>query len=135
MKRILQLALAIALVSVSYGPVKRVVAPQCENPKAWYLGYNETYFDNALPLDTVVDYTNHEEGTLASTSFENGHFHIAFNPAYASSAPVVHLYLYHEICHVASWTEDKEHGAAWKSCMRRLESKGAIDDTLVKVYE
>lgn len=135
MKRALQLILAAALLMESYGPVKRVVSPQCENPKAWYDGYNETYFNDALPKDTVVDYANHSPNILAATTFENGHYRISFNPDYASSALVVHLFLIHEMAHVATFDEYAEHGPRWIKEMRRLEDAGAIDDQMVKPYE
>lgn len=136
MKRALQIGLAATLLTtVLWTPVKRAVSPQCENPGAWYASYNETYFQNSLPKDTIVDYANHSDGVLAVTTFENGRFRISFNPAYAASAPVVHLFLLHEECHVKTWNEDAEHGPEWIACMRDLERQGAIDDQMVKIYE
>lgn len=133
MKRLSLLALLI-LACALYSPVKRLVAPQCLNPKAWYDSDNEVYFDNSLPTDTIVDYSNHQVGVLAVTTYQNGRFHIAFNRDYAASAPVVHLFMLHELCHVQTWNEDAEHGTAWVACMRTLETKGAIDDQMVKPY-
>lgn len=135
MKRALQIGLAFALLALAYGPVKRVVAPQCENPKAWYDGFNETYFENRLPANTVVDYSNHDSSVLAVTTQDGDHFRIAFNRDYAASAPVVHVFLLHEMCHVDTFDEEAEHGPRWIACMRGLEAKGAIDDNMVKVYE
>lgn len=136
MKRALQIGLAATLLTAAFWtPVKRAVSPQCENPKAWFNSYNERYFNDSLPKDTVVDYANHTDGVLAVTTFESGHFHIAFNPAYAASAPVVHVFLIHECAHIATWDEFAEHGPLWVAEMRRLEKAGAIDDQMVKPYE
>lgn len=136
MKRALLIGLAATLLTtVLWTPVKRAVSPQCENPKAWYDGYNEVYFNDALPKDTVVDYANHTPGVLAATTFENGHYRISFNRDFASSALVVHLFLIHEMAHVATFDEFDEHGTRWIKEMRRLEAAGAIDDQMVKPYE
>ncbi len=125
----------VLLALASYAPIRRATSgPQCENPKAWYNAYNETYFDNTLPTDTIVDYAEHTDGILASTKFESGRFHIAFNLKYSRSALVVHTFLFHEACHIESWEEEEMHGPLWKSCMRRIISRGAITEQMVDAY-
>jgi hypothetical protein len=135
MKLALTIGLAVTLLSAAPTIIKRAVSPQCENPGAWYTSYNETYFNNALPKDTVVDYANHTNGVLAATTSQNGHLRISFNREYASSALVVQVFMLHEMCHVETWDEIDEHGVRWIGCMRRLEAAGAIDDQMVKPYE
>lgn len=126
--------IALIIIAAAGYPAKPEPLPQCTDLKLWYDQYNEAYFLGALPNNTVVDYSNNNEDSLASTFKEGNHFHIAFNPKYAGSARVAHAFLPHEMCHVLTWSEDIEHGPRWKSCMYDVVQRGAIIDQMVGAY-
>lgn len=105
-------------------------AGRCEGLKAWYDSYNAEYFNNALPTNTIIDYSEHK--FIAATSrTSDGTFKIAFNDVYVQDAMWAHILEIHEMCHVATWDEPKEHGKLWVKCMRRVNSMGAFTSTII----
>lgn len=108
---------------------------RCEGLDAWYRDYNDNYFQNRLPKNTVVDYSEHRDDIMAATSqFDDGRFHIAFNEKYAKSARFAHLLMLHEQCHIDTWDEKEEHGKRWRACMLVVEFEGAFRGILIDGY-
>lgn len=132
---LLAIALLLLGAAIRFQTKRASTEPQCQDPKAFYNDFNLSYFDGKLPKDTVVDYAEHDEKTLARTTYEDGHFHITFNPRLAGSARVVHLYSLHEMCHIATWEEEQAHGPEWKACMHAVVAKGGIIEQMIESYE
>jgi len=110
---------------------------RCEGLKVWYDQYNEQYFQNKLPHDTVIDFSEHGP-YMATTSTSDGvHFRIAFNEKYAVAARYDHVTLLHEMCHIATPGEEENegHGPRWRTCMLVVEAEGAFRAALIDGYE
>ena len=112
-------------------PDKRATDGRCEALKVWYDGYNEAYFGNSLPKDTVIDYTGTGEYAALTRRMEDGTFHIVFNAKYTASPIFSHLILLHESCHIKTWDEFDEHGPRWVACMETLELNGAFHREII----
>lgn len=113
---------------------------KCEALPVWYAQYNEEYFHNRLPKDTVVDYGETGSGNIAMTvRMYDGRFHIGFNEDYASAPRVAHLFLLHEMCHVKTYDEKDQsnegHGKMWRACMLELDMEGANRALLIDAYD
>ena len=109
-----------------------VGATPCEGLKAWYDGYNEQYFSNLLPSDTVVSYGN-AGGNIAITFKDSARFHIVLEQRYNLAPNQAHESLLHEECHIETWSAHDSldgHGVAWRGCMDRLYKAGAFDGLL-----
>ena len=101
-----------------------------------YAEYNELYFDNKLPKDTLIDHS--ESIQMASTmKMSNGRFHIAFNDKYTLAERVSRSTLLHEQCHIQTWSEQKaaEHGPRWRTCMLTLDIQGIFRRLTIDEYE
>ncbi len=93
----------------------------------FYDAANEAYFENKLPKDVLIDYTDHNDKSMAYTEILlDGRFHIAFNRKYSNPPQVGDLTILHEQCHVKTFTEDLEHGHYWYACMDDLNRQGAF---------
>lgn len=128
MKRLLLLSALTFLLSIN------VFAQQCENLQAWYNEYNEQYFGNTLPKDTVVKYKKLKDLMATTSSHDGVHFEVDEDPAYNLAARTAHATLLHEMCHIETWSEPEEHGHRWISCMHRLMKIGAFDNVLIDGY-
>jgi len=84
-----------------------------------YAESNARYFNNELPTTTVLDWNEHEDGTVASTQFDGERFHLSFNRAYANEIQIEDVK--HEMCHIATWDEVEDHGPRWQECMARAK--------------
>jgi len=111
-----------------------ITAQQCENPKAWYNSYNEIYFDNELPKDTIVKYKILDKQMAVTQSIDGKHFIIDLDPKYNLAARTAHTVLLHEMCHIETWNEKEEHGYQWIGCMKRLEKMNAYDNIWIDAY-
>lgn len=108
---------------------------KCLGLDLWYRHYNEEYFNDELPTNTVVDYGGHDDDFIATTSsLTDGRLHIAMNEKYTSAPRTAHLYLLHEMCHVKTWDEKEEHGKRWRTCMLVLDFEGAFKEILIDGY-
>lgn len=110
-----------------------LLAVPCQSNSAldrWYAAANEAYFNNALPKDTVIRYgvlPNNVMGT--TTRLPNG-FQIDLSAKYNVAPATLQLTLFHEMCHVETWTTDFGHGLKWQACMHRLDMEGAFKELL-----
>jgi len=124
------LAIALTLLCVPGGNSK------CDGLMAWYDSYNERYFRNFLPKDTVVVYGDTEKlapNSMGATFKDGLRFHILLNPFYTTAPVVAHETLLHEMCHIETWNVHDSldgHGKAWRSCMNRLYKEGAMEGLL-----
>lgn len=109
---------------------------RCSDLQGWYNGYNEQYFQNRLPHNTIVKREPWDKSVeyVAKTEHVGDHFVITFNNSYKLGAIMEHQVLKHEMCHVATWTEDDGHGKAWVACMVDLERQGSFHDDQINVY-
>lgn len=98
----------------------------------WYLGYNHTYFQDALPNDVVLTRDLNDDRFMAITFYDTGQYHIQINPKYNISTKQERINLLHESCHVLLFieqdTELDDHGPHWQACMMRLADAGAFKD-------
>lgn len=130
-KVVITLILVALYVWAVNQPEKHVTDGRCEALKVWYDGYNDAYFGNTLPKDTVIDYTGTGEYAALTRRMEDGTFHIVFNPKFTASPIFAHLILLHESCHVKTWDEFDEHGPRWVACMNTLEANGAFHREII----
>ncbi|EKX42870.1 hypothetical protein GUITHDRAFT_59509, partial [Guillardia theta CCMP2712] len=107
-----------------------------------YHELNQAVFDDALPQDLEIKWTNSYSKTAGVTSFKlryDDQGFVEYTAAVELSGKVVDSEerlkstLAHEICHVAQWVLDKEskppHGNSFKKWAERVESY----DPLLKV--
>ena len=106
----------------------------------WYAGYNSEYFDDKLPKDTVVDWSEYDVRNMGSTTvLPNGRFHIALNKRYCLADRTMRLVLLHEQCHIQTFTEITDdpktgHGPRWRTCMLNLYQIGGFKRELIDGY-
>lgn len=110
------------------------VPGRCEGLSIWYKQYNEDYFLNELPKDTIVDYSEAGDFIATTSRLRDGRFHIAFNEKYAAAPRVAHIFLLHEQCHIFSWGETPDHGPRWRACMLAVDFQGANRAILIEGY-
>lgn len=109
-----------------------------------YTTYNDAYFQNRLPKNTVVDMLEPNPDYMASTTCDNDACEIHFNQDYVVAARTAKLTMLHEMCHVKTWgkdettfgevTEQIQHGRRWRSCMLELDAEGANREILIDNY-
>jgi hypothetical protein len=104
--------------------------------QATYDSFNEEYFNNSLPKNTVVDYGEYDDDFMGTTQVIAGNrFHIALNESYTSGARNARLTLLHEQCHIKTWQQEiDEHGKRWRSCMLSLDAAGAFREQIIDGY-
>lgn len=109
-----------------------------------YVEFNETYFDNKLPKNTIIDRSETNTKNMASTSrMSDGRFHIAMNDKYTAADRVANITLLHEMCHIRTADEwpsefgDQKllHGPKWKACMISLDFVGAFRVEIIDNYQ
>lgn len=102
--------------------------------QVWFAGYNEMYFNDALPKTVLVDWHLNDPRYLGLTDYEEHgeYYHIMLNPEYNKSGKTARLTLLHEMCHVSLRHDDDvefdQHGPKWQACMHRLANAGAMED-------
>jgi len=94
-----------------------------------YQEFNEQYFNNRLPKDTIIDYAESGPNIATTDLMSSKRFHIAFNEKYASSERIVREIMLHEQCHIKVWPKDGNwsvedyqtefHSKKWRTCMLR----------------
>jgi len=134
------LAIAYFWLTQKFAPTPAQPALSAKQLQSWYSAYNETYFDNSLPKNVVIDYDQHDDQYMATTmKWQNGTFHINFNRNYTGGERVALYTLLHESCHIKTWDSynvfDGEHNKSWQDCMLRLDSHGAFRKILIDNYE
>jgi hypothetical protein len=119
-----------------YGAPSVAVAYSETDLRAVYVEFNDEYFHNTLPKDTVIDYAGHDDRYVATTrQIEDGRFHIALNKNYAGSMEAARLTILHEDCHIKTWNQEfDEHGKRWRACMLALDAAGAFREQIIDGY-
>ena len=135
----LTLASLVALCSYlvqSRGVPSPTAALSVAQLQTTYDAFNEEYFANSLPKNTVVDYDEYDDDFMATTQVISGkRFHIALNENYTGGARNARLVLLHEQCHIKTWGQDRDqHGKLWRSCMLQLDMQGAFREQLIDGY-
>ena len=112
--------------------------------KKLYAIYNEGYFQNRLPKDTIIDMSESNPNYMASTICNDDVCEIHFNQEYVVAARTAQLVMLHEACHVKTWnkdvatfgnaTEQVDHGRHWRACMLELDVEGANREILIDNY-
>ena len=90
--------------------------------KRAFLEYNEQFFGNRLPADTIVKWSH---SLPVMGRFEGNT--IIINDYFKRWASVWRLTLLHEMAHLATDSEVEEHGPRWRREMHRLARAGAFD--------
>jgi hypothetical protein len=96
-----------------------------------YSQYNERWFKNRLPTDTVIQYYSMPDFDIGQTNEDDGHYHIFVNSYYNRDKHSAEFTLFHEMCHVEvnlAGEELETHGSKWQGCMLRLANAGAFHD-------
>jgi hypothetical protein len=107
----------------------------------WYQIYNSEFFNDKLPKNTVIDWSEYDDSRMASTSvLPDGRFHISLNEKYCLANRVARIVLKHEACHVATFSEitldpKSNHGPRWRTCMLNLYQQGAFKGDLIDGVE
>ena len=101
--------------------------------------YNSAYFQNKLPKDTVVDFSEAQDMYVAlTTKLPDGRYHIALNKKYVRTPVFGDLILLHESCHIPTFDYFDEvdgfHGKEWRACMTELELQGAFHLELIDSF-
>jgi hypothetical protein len=139
-----------SVIIVEKPPVEHVVqSPQSANGQTdlsylirLYETYNEGYFQNKLPKNTVIDIA--EEKNMASAFCKNDNVTciIQFNLKYTLAPRTADEAMLHEMCHVKSWGKDLdslgvqiEHGLTWRACMLQLDMQGAFREIIIDKYQ
>jgi predicted SprT family Zn-dependent metalloprotease len=121
----------------SYASVGAAKKPTAESLAVDYRAYNEEYFGNKLPKDTVIGFDERNPEFLASTTHSSPSF-IEFNPAYDLGFRHTRLVLLHEMCHVRvgqTWDDNGGHGIRWRVCMLSVDMQGAFRTLLIDGYQ
>lgn len=90
----------------------------------WYREYNSLYFNNLLPADLEVKWSQLNPDCLGL--YSEGC--IELNSRYRGWQRTTRFTLLHEMAHASTHNETDEHGPRWKKEMRRLAKLGAFDD-------
>jgi hypothetical protein len=107
-----------------------------------YPVYNEVYFDNKLPKDTVIDLSEaHDMATTVCDPSGTG-CSIRFNLKYVAAPRTAQTTMLHEMCHIKTRSAEfaavgsyNQHSKIWRSCMLTLDMQGAIRDILIDNYQ
>lgn len=106
-----------------------------------YAGFNGQYFQNSLPKDVVIDYSEYNPEYAATTRpLPDGRFHIAINETYAGAERMLLITILHEECHVKTWDLDMGaggndmHGKHWRACMLQLDAQGVFREIIIDGY-
>jgi len=123
-------------VQLCGAPIPTTGALSVSQLRQAYEEFNEEYFANSLPKDTVVDYGEYDFNDMASTQrLPDRRFHIALNESYTGGARVARLMILHEDCHIKTWLQEPaKHGKLWRSCMLQLDLQGAFREQLIDGY-
>jgi hypothetical protein len=100
--------------------------------QSWYAGFNEEYFDDKLPKDTVIAWADltarkYMGSTVCDVLGKNCRIQI---DQFTNKTPrTTRMTIAHETCHVATWGQDKiDHGMYFQNCMRQMANKGAFEN-------
>lgn len=103
----------------------------------WYKEYNDEYFDNKLPKETIIDF-NLKNGDMAVSEFPDFKtFHISFDPHYVAAQRTGRFTLIHEMCHIRTWAEavsGVDHGPRWRTCMLGIDQQGGFRNIIIDKY-
>lgn len=120
----------IALLTAS-GFASSRIPDREQDLRAWYSGFNHTYFQDELP-PAVITENLADDTKMAETFYEAGSYRVAINPKYNLSTKTERINLLHESCHILIFVEHDEefddHGPHWQACMHHLADQNAFDN-------
>jgi len=104
--------------------------------QAFYQEYNQDYFGNALPQDTIITVGSLGDNMGMTVLDSRNRWHITIDKYSNPIEKQAEMTLAHEMCHVKlkgtqSLTTDgvlDDHGEAFQSCMLNLAKRGAFKD-------
>lgn len=101
--------------------------------------YNNAYFQDKLPTDVVIDFSETRDLYVSVTDrLPDGRYRIAFNKRYVRAMSVADVILLHEACHIPTYDYkdpvDGYHGKEWRACMTNLEIQGAFHYALIDSF-
>lgn len=143
MKTRIKVIIVILLAIVCFELTQRYGVPspsgQTSNLDNTYRSLNSQYFQDRLPADTIVDWSETGSTNMATTfRMSDGRFHIALNERYLKAERVLALTMLHEQCHIKNFQEaeaGQEHGPRWRTCMLELDLQGAFRNQLIDGYD
>ena len=107
--------------------------------------FNDAYFDNKLPRDVKIDFSETDTNFMGSTSCTKSNVNctIRFNRKYNLGPRYADLTLLHEMCHIPTFDERVQgatgqaalHGPEWRFCMLKLDITGANRYILIDGYD
>lgn len=107
-----------------------------------YQEFNTEYFQDSLPKNVIVDFSE-TDGNMATTNkLADGKFRISFNKKYITAQRIAREIMLHEQCHIKAWGnlteedwETESHGKKWRTCMLNLDIEGAFRRELIDYYQ
>lgn len=113
--------------------------PTVSDVLGFYQEYNQEFFGNKLPQNTIVDFSESDGAMARTTLYHSGRYHIGLNLKYSSANRTARLMILHEMCHIKNFVElyknGEDHGPHWRACMLALEMQGANRVILIDGYE
>ena len=102
-----------------------------EDLQASYAAFNARYWNNALPVDPVIEFSEDVPANdIAETGQQvDGRWNIRFNRTYVKGLRIANTVLLHEMAHVAC--PRHHHDEVWQAEMERLNRMGAFADVLI----
>ena len=132
-------ALTFWITQVKSDRAQLCAVPVRGNLHAVYVEFNGQYFNNRLPKNIVIDYSEAGDFMATTMLMTDGRYHIAFNEKYVTAKRVERETLLHEMCHVRTFAENDlltgNHGPRWRTCMLNLDLQGAFRRELIDFYE
>ncbi len=110
-------------------------APSTNLLQQAYKDFNEQYFMNQLPKDTIVVYGDLTAQHHIGLSWQDGEgrYHIVVDRATNPTENTAFITLFHESCHIKDdiREDDKKtdfdaHGSSFQNCMVNLAQRGAF---------
>jgi len=127
-KNVFSVLLATLLLTITcFGQDKNIPLTN-RDLAALYAQYNEDYFLDQLPKDTIVSIGNiTSDGFMGYTIKSNNRYYIVLDRQANYARVTAELTLLHEMCHVKtpnSWFHERN----FQQCMMDLASQGAFHD-------
>jgi hypothetical protein len=126
-------ASTVVVVEMHLQTLDRNRIARCEAIKEQYDEYNKEYFGDKLPKNTRVTYY-HGKYVARTGMDKDGVPHIYLDDVYNAPPQFMHAVLGHEMCHIATWPEQAEHGSQWDSCMLNLTAQHFYERVFIFSY-
>lgn len=131
MKRfLLGLVLFLSLAMPFQGGVYKMRFMEKLDLDLWYSGYNESLFNNQLPRDTRVVWSDVDQTCGETFPRSDGGFLITISPSCNVTRAEALLTLIHEMVHIHQWYTNKAfgaHGPMFEKEMIRIADSGALE--------